>query len=412
MVSTSRGVVVARPMTPAPRSQAARFLVAVGISFYGDWLTTVALVVLLYRTTGSATAPALYIVARVAPRVFGPAPGGALADRFGAARIAAACSLLQAAFTGLIVVFAHSRVVWAIYVAVACAQFLNSLAQPAYGALIPQVTSERQLGRVNGIYSTLFSSSILVSPAIGALLLPRVAPELLIAVDAATFLVAALILITVRTRVAPVPGSSRRGVSIGLPVVMRDGMLRSFAAASLGNPAVITALQAVLVVAASQRFGHDTDVGWLYAAVGAGGIVGGLSFLRPTPSRIGRRAIVVATFIELGPVVVFVFAPNVVLAGVLLFLSSLGGVLYQVRGSIGLQQRVPTELLGRVNAVIRSGMYIGMLIGAVTAAALVQPLGWQATVLIVAAAAFAFLVVASLVQPRRRFQHPAELIPD
>ena len=108
------------------------------------------------------------MVARVAPRVFGPAPGGVLADRFGPARIAAACSLFQAAFTALIVVFAHANIVWAIYVAVACAQFLNSLAQPAYGALIPQVTPERSLGRVNGIYSALLTSSILVSPAIGA----------------------------------------------------------------------------------------------------------------------------------------------------------------------------------------------------------------------------------------------------
>ena len=213
MVSTSPRVVAARPRTPAPRNQAIRFLVAVGISFYGDWLTTVALVVLLYRTTGSATAPALYIVARVAPRVFGPAPGGGLADRFGPARIAAACSLFKAAFTALIVVFAHNRVVWAIYVAVACAQFLNSLAQPAYGALIPQVTSERRLGRVNGIYGSLFASSILVSPAIGALLLPHVAPELLIAVDAVTFVIAAIILITLHTRGAAVPGSSPRGFS-------------------------------------------------------------------------------------------------------------------------------------------------------------------------------------------------------
>ena len=143
---------------------------------------------------------------------------------------------------------------------------------------------------------------------------------------------------------------------------------------------------------------------------GPGGSWAG-SFLRPTPSRVGRRAIVIATFIELGPLVVCL-CPRISCWRAYFVSQLVGGVLYQVRGSIGLQQRVPTELLGRVNAVIRSGMYIGMLIGAVAAAVLVQPLGWQATVLIVSAAAFTFLVVASLVQPRRRFQHPAELIPD
>ena len=63
---------------------------AAGTSVYGDWLTTVALLVLLFRLTHSPFGPALYMLARVAPRLVGPFPGGALADRFGPARIAAA----------------------------------------------------------------------------------------------------------------------------------------------------------------------------------------------------------------------------------------------------------------------------------------------------------------------------------
>lgn len=392
--------------------RAVRFLIASGVSLYGDWLTTVALVVLLYRATGSPTAPALYMVARVAPRIFGPTPGGALADRYGPARVAATCSLLQGGLTALIVVFAYSHVIWAIYVAVMLAQFLNSVAQPSYGALIPRVSSERQLGRVNGIYSSLFSSSILVSPAIGALLLPHIAAEVLIIADACTFVFAAALLSTLHRVAPPVPGTPLRSLSVGLGIVIRDGVLRSFAAASLGIPAVVTALQAVLVVAASQRFGHDTNVGWLYAAVGAGGLLGSITFLRATPARVGRTSIIVASFVELAPLGFFVIAPNIFFAAMLLFVSSLGGVLYQVRGQIGLQQRVPTELLGRVNAVIRSALYTGMLIGAVSAAILVQPLGWQATVVLLSVVAFVFLVIASAVRPRRRFQHPVELIPD
>jgi MFS family permease len=392
--------------------RAARFLVAAGVSFYGDWLTTVALVVLLYRVTGSVTAPALYILARVAPRVLGPTPGGLLTDRFGPARVAGLCALAQSVFTVLIVVFAYSKVVWAIYVMVAGSQFLNAVSQPAYGALMPRVTDERHLGRVNGIYSGLFSSSVLISPALGALLLGRVAPETLILADAASFLIAGSILLTLQAAAPPVSSRSATTKTAALPLVMRDPVLRAFAAASLANPAVVTALQAVLVVVAAQRFGHDTDVGWLYAAVGAGGLVGSLSFVRRTPRRVGRTAIVLASFLELTPLAVFVVAPNLFLAAALLFLSSLGGILYQVRGSIGLQQRVPTHLLGRVTGVMRSALYIGMLVGAISAAVLVQPLGWQATVLIMAVAALTFLVAASLISPKRRTVHPAELIPD
>ena len=49
-------------------SPAVRLLIAAGTSSYGDWLTTVAMVVLLFRATHSPVGPALYMIARVAPR--------------------------------------------------------------------------------------------------------------------------------------------------------------------------------------------------------------------------------------------------------------------------------------------------------------------------------------------------------
>src|SRR6202035_3767628 len=91
-------------------SPALRLLVAAGTSFYGDWLTTVALVVLLYRLTASPIGPALYIVARSAPRVIGPLPGGVLADRYGPARVVATCAAVQALAPRSIVVAAGHRV--------------------------------------------------------------------------------------------------------------------------------------------------------------------------------------------------------------------------------------------------------------------------------------------------------------
>src|SRR5207253_1981091 len=108
----------------APSSAVVRYLIAAGASYYGDWLTTVALVVLLFRLTGSATAPAIYILARGAPRVLGPAPGGALADRFGPARVAAVCAIAEGVLTLGITGLALVRVTWGIYVLVACTQFL------------------------------------------------------------------------------------------------------------------------------------------------------------------------------------------------------------------------------------------------------------------------------------------------
>jgi len=80
----------------------------------------------------------------------------------------------------------------------------------------------------------------------------------------------------------------------------------------------------------------------------------------------------------------------------LLFFSAVGATLYQTRGTVGLQQRVPRELLGRTMAVERFAGYLGMLIGAIAAVCLVQPLGWQATVLIVCALGAMLLFVTAV----------------
>lgn len=373
-------------------------LVATGTSSYGDWLTTVALVVLLLRVTQSPVGPAVYMIARVAPRLVGPFPGGALADRYGPARIAAGCAAVQAVLTASIVVFAENRIVWPIFVAVACAQLFSSAAQPCYGALVPRVTDAAGIGRVQGIYAGLNSSSILVAPAIGALVLPFTAPEILVAIDAATFLFAAALVATLAGlgNEKTDPPSSGRGMAAGIPIVLRDPMLRFLAAAYVSSAATVTALQAVLVVAATQRFGHDTAVGWLYAAVGAGSVLGTLPVIRKTPERVTQKPIIAFAVLELAPLAVFVVVTNIPLGLALLFTSSVGSTLYQTRGVVGLQQRVPRDQLGRTMAVERFAGYLGMLLGAIAAACLVQPLGWEATVLIVCAVASVLLFVTAV----------------
>jgi predicted MFS family arabinose efflux permease len=366
-------------------------------SSYGDWLTTVALVVLLLRVTQSPIGPAVYMIARVAPRLVGPFPGGALADRYGPARIAAGCAAVQAVLTASIVVFAEHRIVWPIFVAVACAQLFSSAAQPCYGALVPRVTDAAGIGRVQGIYAGLNSSSILVAPAIGALVLPFTAPEILIAIDAATFLFAAVLVATLAGLGNEKSGpSSSRGMAAGIPIVLRDPMLRFLAAAYVSSAAAVTALQAVLVVAATQRFGHDTAVGWLYAAVGAGSVLGTLPVIRKTPERVTQKPIIAFAVLELAPLALFVVVANIPLGLALLFISAVGSTLYQTRGVVGLQQRVPRDQLGRTMAVERFAGYLGMLLGAIAAACLVQPLGWEATVLIVCAVGSVLLFVTAV----------------
>jgi MFS family permease len=388
-----------------PRAdRSARLLVAAGISTYGDWLTVVALGVLLFDLTHRPEAPALYILARFAPRVFGPTLGGSLADRFGPSRVAGWSALGLCALTAAIVVLANTGTVWAILVAVACAGFLGSVAQPGYSACIPRVTPPPRLLRVNALYSGIFESSVLVAPVIGAVVLPFLQPQLLVAADAVSFGVAGILVLSLR--VGPVAAGAwrPRDRSRAATVVARDPMLRALAASFFCSAVAITALQAVLVVAAAERFGQATDVGWLYAAVGAGGVAGSVLLLRWTPRAISARGIAIGFLLEVVPIGLFALVGGLIPALGLLVVSTAAAALYQTRGQTALQQRVPAELLGRVNGVMRLLLYAGMLVGAIVAVVLVEPIGWTALVLGTAAVSVVAFVPAALTyrrQPRR-----------
>jgi MFS family permease len=395
-------------VTPARADRSARLLLAAGVSTYGDWLTVVALGVLLFRLTHQPEAPALFVLAKVAPRVFGPVPGGYLADRFGPSRVAGWCALAQSVLTAAVVVCAATDAVWLIFVAVATAQFLGSMAQPGYSACIPRVTRPERLLRVNAIYNGLFESSVLAAPAIGALLLPLIQPETLIAADALSFAIAGVLMLSLRVAPAVAGFIPAREGSTPTRVVLRDPMLRSLGASFFCSAAAVTALQAVLVVAAAQRFGHDVNVGWLYAAVGAGGVVGSVALLRWRPPPIGSWGISLGLLFEVVPLGVFAMIGGLVPALVLLAFSTAVAAVYQTRGQTALQQRVPPEILGRVNGVMRLLLYAGMLAGAVVAVALVEEFGWSTLVAGTTVAALALYAV-TFVAFRLAFRGPDEV---
>jgi hypothetical protein len=207
-------------------------------------------------------------------------------------------------------------------------------------------------------------------------------------------------------RVAPavVRFSPSREPSSALRTVMRDPMLRSLGASFFCSAAAITALQAVLVVAAADRFGHDVAVGWLYAAVGAGGVLGSFALLRWKPKPIGAVGIAIGFLVEVIPLGLFAIVGGLVPALALLAVSTAASALYQTRGQTALQERVPEELLGRVNGVMRLLLYSGMLAGAVAAVALVDVLGWPTLVAgttVVAAAVYALVALGFGIALRR-----------
>jgi MFS family permease len=367
----------------ATTSAGVRVLAAAGISQYGDWLTTVALLTVLYKTTNSAAGPAAYMLFRVGPRVLGAAPGGHLADRYTPQHVTAVLVALQGLLTAALLVAVNSHSNLAIYIAVVATQLAGAASRPLFPALIGIHTPQSRRGLFNSLDQIIFETSLFVAPVLGAVLLTVTSAADVIAVDVGTFALAAAILITLP---ASTPGGIAtttlgQGAMAGFRFVWAHRPLRLGAVGFTFSGAVVTLLQSVIVVAAAQRFGGADRVGYCYSAVGVGGIIGGGLALRLRARAVTRTDIYASALCEIAPLALLPLPHSLLPALALLFVSGIGGTLNWTFTTTYMQNHAPVDILGRVSAALITANFAGMLLGAVVALAFAQLFGWPGLLL-------------------------------
>ena len=375
----------------APRSKEARrgdlvrLCIGSSLSYYGDWMTTVALVVLLYGKTGSAAAPATYMLVRTAPRIFGGSPASALASRYDPISVAAVCLGLQAvALTGVVLQI-HAPAVWAIYVLIVASQLLNAVVNPLTQATLSRLAPYEDRVRANSIFSNLRASAVFVGPAVATPILAIWGPAPLLSFDIGTFVAASVLFLTL-PRSGPtekaktsVLGSTQRG----LAVVWKVPTLRLLGAGTISAGAVVTAVSSVLVVVASDRLGGSNTVGLCYAAVGVGGLVGSGLTWRLSAAPATRTMLFGAILLEILTITGLAVIHSLPLALSLLAVSSFGGTLYQLRTNILTQERDVHGDVTSVAAAFFNLGYAGQIIGALAAILLAPTIGWPNTLICV-----------------------------
>jgi predicted MFS family arabinose efflux permease len=171
----------------------ARFLqlwVGQGISFAGDAVSMIALVVLVVQITGSASAVGGALVARLLPTLASPL-AGVLADRLDRRTILVASDLARAVLV-LGILFTRDLVV--IYVLVFLMGVARTLFNPTVRAAFPSVVGGGDLTRANALISGTFSVSETVGPAVGGVLVATVGVNAAFVLDSATYLISAAFL--------------------------------------------------------------------------------------------------------------------------------------------------------------------------------------------------------------------------
>lgn len=170
------------------------------VSLVGSGLTSFALGVWVFQSTGSPALFAYIGLFAVLPKVIFSPIAGALVDRLDRRKVmiladaGAGLSTLFVAF----MLFTDRLELWHIYLSSAASSLCGTFQWPAYTAAVTQLVPKEHLGRANGMIQFGRAAAEIFSPLMAGVLVLRIQLEGVILIDAATFIFAMLTLAVVR----------------------------------------------------------------------------------------------------------------------------------------------------------------------------------------------------------------------
>jgi MFS family permease len=391
----------ARPWRILARGPLRRLWGAHLLTLLGDAFSFVAMPWLVLQLTGSGVALGTVLTLEAVPRALLMLVGGAVVDRVSPRVAMLGSAAVRAVVIGLLaaLVLGHAVQLWQVYAIALLTGTVSAFFLPARFSILPTVVPDEELEAGNALLNLNQQGSVFVGPALAGLLVAAAGLGAAFVVDAATFGVAALLLLSVARRPAPAAASARAEAA-DLRQEILDGL--GYAWADVGIRAVLLliavvdfasagAMQVGMPVLARHRFALGAAAfGSLLAAWGAGstaGVVG--AGLRRVPARFGL--LVVAGVAWFGAsFAVLAVAPDLAVAlGASAAMGVVSGVL-NTYGFTWLQRRTDPAMQGRVMALV---MLASMGLAPLSLA-LAGLLAGQPTVLFGAAAAIALVAAA------------------
>jgi MFS family permease len=383
-----------------------RLIESAAASQIGDWLYNVALAVYAFERTHSAAWIGLMTLLRLIPYVLLAPFGGVIADRYERRAVLIVSDVLRAVLmTALALAVASGAPVLVAGLLASLTTVAGTAYFPATVSLIPDVLGEDDLVSGNSIISIVQSASIVVGPAIGGVLLSIAAPTWSFVANAATFALGATLTATIATR-SRAQGENREEsgrmarflaeLGGGFKVLREFSIVRVLTSLAVATSFMYGTFTVLLVIIAGERVGHDASrVGYLYGALGLGGLFGA-----PVAARLARHprlggvalaALGVAAF----PIALLWAVHGAVLAFLLITCSGMAQVVVDVLAITLLQRNVANEVTGRVFGIFDASTVGAMIAGSLIVAPLRDVFGFGPMLLVVAAVG-PLIVIAQL----------------
>jgi predicted MFS family arabinose efflux permease len=360
------------------------FLSARTISYAGTGITTVVLPVLVYQLTRSPAWVASVNAIEAVPYIALGLLAGAVADRLNRKKIMVTCDATAALLLVAVPVAAalHLLVLAQVFiVALGIATVFVWFDAANFGTL-PALVDRAQLPVAASLIGSTGTIAFLIGPTLGAALLTVMAPPYALAFDAATYVLSALLLMSIRRpfrrpQHQPVPGRRERirtDIAEGLRFLWHQPVIRTMTFAVFCACVSWGGAFGLLVVYANRALHMtrvDVRLGLLYSV----GELGGLISVAAVPWLIKHLPIgqLAAAFLAANAAALALLsaAPSYGWALVAFFCYELVYALVTTTGITVRQMLTPDQLQSRVNTAGRmiawGGTPVGALLGGLLA---------------------------------------------
>ncbi len=369
-----------------------RLQAAWAASMAGSLAFLIPLAVVSYHEGGGATGVGIVMLLRTAAcAVFAPFTS-ILADRASSRRVMMVADLVRAAFILVLALVVHAGAgIGVVYLLAVCVSIVSTVFRPAQAALMPALArTPEELTASNAVAVTIESAAIFAGPGIGGLMLAVSGADTTFAVCAGLLVLSAALVALVpepapepQPAAEPAGGGAIRAATAGFRELASTPLLATVVGVYALQALVAGALGVFTVVLALQEL-HlgNAGVGYLDAAFGVGGIVGGVGAAALAGGR--RLALAFAGGVLVWGVGIALVgvSSSTALVCVLLAGVGAGNTVVDVAAITLLQRSAAADVIGRVFGVLEAIMLTALGAGSILAPGLISVIGVRPAIVV------------------------------
>jgi MFS family permease len=333
-----------------------------GISFFGNAMATVALAFAVLEVTGSKSDLGLVIAVRSLPQVAFILVGGVWADRLPRHVVMVASNTLSGATQTILAVLliTHHAHLPALFALAAANGASTAFFFPASAGIVPQTVDASMIQQANVLLRLALNITYIGGAAAAGFVVQGFGPGWAIAVDGASFYLAALFILRMR-----LPAGLRLEGSTMIADLRagwqefrsRTWLWAIVAQFSIVNAAETGSLNVLGPVISKEHLGGAKAWGAILTCQTAGLLLGGLVMLRARPQRLLLAASFGVFALAFPLVLLGIPAPLLAIAAGALA-AGLGIEIFSVLWDTSMQQHVPREKLSRVYSYDALGSWV------------------------------------------------------